>query len=584
MANKVKAKSNRSTQIKEATGKYILGKAMKDHGVKYVFGYTGGAIMPFFDELEQNFPEIKPIKVRNEQGAAFAAQGYARATGNVGFVMTTSGPGATNTVTGVADAMMDSVPIMVITGQVPTGVVGTDAFQESDMVGIMYPITKQATMVTSPDHMAQNFHELTEIATQGRPGPVLLDLPKDSQFGTSKNITFKPKKKREYYPTDPTSSATYQEAIDLINKAKRPVVFCGHGVILADAGAEFKEFVEKGNFPFAFTLHGISTVPSDHPLCLGMMGMHGTVAANRAIVESDLIISFGMRFDDRVTAKLSEYAKDAQIIHIEIDPSEIDKNVRTDIAINGDVKDVLSKFTPKIHKTSRPEWLGEISKNKQKWENFIEPVLDKGTGPNGELLMKTIINRISEITQGQDNIVADVGQNQMMAARFYNFQKFNSHFSSGGLGTMGFSLPTAIGVKIARPKERVWAICGDGGLQMNIQELGTILEYKLDIDIILLNNSVLGMVRQWQSLFFNKRYAGTTITNPDFMKIAEAYGIPSRQVTKVNEIDSAINWAMENKGPTLTEFVCDKDELILPMIPAGATFDEMIETNKDIKS
>ncbi|MBN2101199.1 biosynthetic-type acetolactate synthase large subunit [Candidatus Dojkabacteria bacterium] len=571
-----------SRKSPEKSGKYILAKAMKEYGTKYVFGYTGGAIMPFFDELQQNFPGIKPIKVRHEQGAAFAAQGYARATGKIGFVATTSGPGATNTVTGVADAMMDSVPIFVITGQVPTSVVGTDAFQESDMVGIMYPITKQAVMPYSTDELAEKFFELTQIATQGRPGPVHLDLPKDIQLDTSEKTTYKPTNKREYYPTEKVSQTTYDNAIALINKAKRPIVFCGHGVILANAGKAFTDFVEKCNIPFSTTLHGISAVPSDHPLNLGMMGMHGTVAANRAITSSDLIISLGMRFDDRVTAKLSEYARNAQTIHVEIDASEIRKIVKTNIPINDDVKTAIKKFLSGAKRLPRKEWFSEIERNKQTWTKFISKQIRKGTGPNGRLLMKTVISRLSEITKGQDNIVADVGQNQMMSARFYNYQRFNTHFSSGGLGTMGFSLPTAIGVKIARPKERVWAICGDGGLQMNIQELGTILEHKLDIDIILLNNGVLGMVRQWQSLFFGKRYAETDLTNPDFMKIAEAYGMPSRRVEKVTEIDSAIRWAMENKGPTLTEFVCDKDELIMPMIPAGATFEEMIETDNDI--
>jgi acetolactate synthase-1/2/3 large subunit len=578
------SKSNENEkESQKVSGRHVLAKSMKEYGVKYIFGYTGGAIMPFYDELMVNFPEIKPVTVRHEQGATFAAQGYARATGEMGFVMTTSGPGATNTVTGVADANMDSVPIMVVTGQVPTTVVGTDAFQESDMVGIMSPTTKKSVMVKSADEMAETFFELTQRATQGRPGPVHLDLPKDVQLNMTSKADYDNSNPKNYYPSEPTPEKNYQKAVEMINKAECPVVFCGHGVVLAQAGDEFKKFVEKINSPFSFTLHGISAVPADHPLSVGMMGMHGTIAANRAILESDLIVSFGMRFDDRVTAKLSEYATDADLIHVEIDPKEIDKNVKTDVAINADIKQALEKLLPKLEAKNHKEWIERTNKNKKRWEEFITPRIKKGTGPNGKLLMKTVITKLSQLTAGQDNIVADVGVNQMMAARYYNFRRFNSHFSSGGLGTMGFSVPTAIGVKYARPDERVWAVCGDGGIQMNIQELGTILEHDLDIDIVVLNNSVLGMVRQWQSLFFDKRYAETDLRNPDFLKIAQGYGMPARRVTEVDEIEDAIRWAKDEEGATLTEFVCDEDELILPMIPSGATFDEMIETEEDVE-
>lgn len=559
------------------TGKYILSKALSDYGVEYIFGYTGGAIMPVVDEL-MNFPNVKPIKVRNEQGAAFAAQGYARATGKIGFVFTTSGPGATNTVTGVADAFMDSTPIFVITGQVPTTVVGTDAFQESDMVGIMYPITKQAIMPTTTDDIAQTFYELTEIALQGRPGPVHMDLPKDIQLNKSENITYEPVKKRQYYPTVKSKQKVYEQAAELINKSERPVVFCGHGVILSKAETEFQKFVEKGSLPFAFTMQGISAVKDDHELALGMMGMHGEAAANRAILNSDLIISIGMRFDDRVTGKLSEYAKNARIIHVEIDPAEISKNVATDIPINSDAKAALKKLSKLIKSKARKPWFEQITESKKRWEEYIKPKIKKGTGPNGGLLMSRIMTDLSDVTKGEDNIVADVGIHEMMCARYYNFQRTNSFFASGGAGTMGFSLPTSVGVKLARPKERVWAIMGDGGFQMNIQELGTILEHNLDIDVIIMNNGVLGMVRQWQDLFFNKRFAETDLPNPDFQKIAEAYNIPSRKIDEVKDIRRTLKWAMDIKGPTITEFVIDKDEKILPMVPSGATFDKMIET------
>jgi len=571
---------NKKTQRKK-TGSYILAKALVDYGAEYVFGYTGGAIMPFIDELS-DVKDIKIVKVRNEQGAAFAAGGYARASGKLGFVMTTSGPGATNTLTGVADCMMDSVPIMVITGQVATGVVGTDAFQESDIVGMMLCTTKHAVQPTSTDELAQTFHELAEVAMQGRVGPVNLDVPRDVQLGSSKNVTYKQRKKERYFETETVTSEKLRAAADMINNSKRPVIFCGHGILLGNAGRQFVSFVEKGKLPFAYTLQGLSGAPTDHALSLGMLGMHGTVAANRAIYNSDLIVALGMRFDDRVTGKLDEYAKNARVIHVDIDDSEIDKNVKVDLSFNADVKQVLTKLTPIVKKQLRATWFTDITKNKQKWDSYITPILKKGTGPNGNLLIKTIMMHLSKLTKGRDNVVSDVGVHEMLVARYTIFKRFNTFFSSGGLGTMGFSLPNAIGVKFARPKERVWAVMGDGGFQMNVQELGTILEHKLDVKIVILNNSVLGMVRQWQDMFFNKRFVETDMTNPDFLKIAEAYNIPGRRIIQPSEIDEAFHWAMNMPGPTILEFVCDKDEKVFPMILPNASFDEMIETEESI--
>ncbi|MGD9129515.1 MAG: biosynthetic-type acetolactate synthase large subunit [Candidatus Woesebacteria bacterium] len=562
------------------TGKHILCQALKKIKAGAIFGYTGGAIMPLYDELEK-FPELKHVMTRHEQGAAFAAQGYARATGELAFVFTTSGPGATNTITGVADAMMDSVPIMVITGQVATSVVGTDAFQESDVVGLMLPITKHSTVVTDTDDLAETFFKLTSIALEGRPGPVHLDLPKDIQLGFSSNTDYQLKPYDFYYPAASVPKKKYQQAAEIINQAKKPVVFCGHGVVISKSHQEFLRFIEKGKLTFASTSHGLSAVPSDHPLHLGMMGMHGTVAANKAIEEADCIVALGMRFDDRVTGKLSEYAPAAKIIHIDIDQSEIDKNVSTDLAINSDLKPALQAITPMIKKVARKDWLSKIQKNKAKWEKYIQPLIKKGIGDNGGLLMKTIVTKLSTLTKGKDNIVSDVGIHEMMLARFYNFQRFNTWFHSGGAGTMGFSLPTAIGVKVARPKERVWAVMGDGGFQMNVQELGTILAEQLDIKIVILNNSTLGMVRQWQTLFFNKAYAQTDMINPDFIKLADSYNIPGKRVSQTKEIGPAIKWAMKTKGPVILEFVCDKDEKIFPMVPSGANFREMIETHHD---
>jgi acetolactate synthase-1/2/3 large subunit len=474
---------------------------------------------------------------------------------------------------------------MVITGQVPTNVVGTDAFQESDMVGMMYPTTKQAVMIQKTDNLQEKFFNLAHIATAGRPGPVHIDLPKNVQLNSAnlKDLD-EVEPNREYFKVPHTTQAQYDKAAQLIDQAEKPVAFCGHGVIISQAEKEFERFVEKSNIPFTSTLHGLSALPADHPKSLGMMGMHGTVAANKAISQTDLIIAFGMRFDDRVTAKLSEYAKNAKVIHVEIDPSEIDKNVETSLAINADAKNALEKLNNRVTNKNRKDWFDYLDKQTQRWQDYIEPILKKGTGPNKGLLMKTIVHRMSELTKGKDNVVPDVGLNQMMAARFYNYQRTNSAFFSGGLGTMGCALPTAIGVKLARPDERVWVIAGDGGIQMNLQEFETLIEYDLDIKIMVFNNEVLGMVRQWQSLFFGKRYAQTDLVNPDFVKLAQAYDIPAQKVTEVEDIDDSIKWAIETDGPTLVEYSCDRDELIMPMIPAGATFDEMIETKKDIKS
>ena len=564
------------------TGSWLICQAFNEAGVNTIFGYTGGAIMPIYHELTK-FPHIKHITTRHEQGAAFAAQGYARATGKVGFVMTTSGPGATNSITGVADAMLDSVPIMVITGQVATSVIGSDAFQENDVVGLMLPITKHSTIATNINSLAATFHELADIALDGRPGPVHLDLPKNIQFAIpSKNIKVVKKRKSRYITVKPSKQA-YIKTAKYINESKQPVVFCGHGVVISRSQQLFTKFIEKGKLPFSSTSHGLSAVPADHKLHLGMMGMHGTVEANKAIHNADCIVALGMRFDDRVTGKLAEYAPNAKIVHVDIDLSELGKNVKPDVSINADVKEALSTLLPVITRKSRKGWFAQIKENQEKWKKYITPLIKKGVGDNGGLLMKTIISKLSDATNGNDNIVSDVGIHEMMCARFYNFQRFNTWFHSGGAGTMGFSLPSSIGVKMARPKERVWAVMGDGGFQMNVQELGTILSQKLDIKIIVLNNGVLGMVRQWQDLFFDKNYAETNLINPDFVKLAESYNIPGKRVSKVNEIDSAIKWAMKTKGPTIIEFVCDKDEKIFPMVPSNANFMQMIETHHDTK-
>ncbi len=568
-------------------GTELVLRALHAKGVKYIFGYTGGAIMPVFDEMDkqQLFRFIMP---RHEQGGAFMAQGLSRASlstddPQIGVCMSTSGPGAMNLVTGIADAHMDSVPVVAITGQVATGVIATDAFQESDVVGVMMPICKQTYMPLAAEEIEKTIHEAFYVATTGRFGPVVIDIPKDVQLQqTGEDYyfnpkTFRPKLPGFFYHPSPERDVLHQ-AIGMINRSERPVMFCGHGVIASNAGGLLQEFAEKTNIPVAFTMHGLSAMPLDHPLSLGMMGMHGTVEANRAVMNADLIISFGMRFDDRVTGKLNEYAANAEVIHIDIDPSELDKNVPTTVAINADVYRTLHVMLgdPELIIKPRRRWLAEIEENRKITLASIAEEMETGIGDEGKLLMKKIISRLSEITGGRDIIVPDVGQHQMMAARFYNYQTNNSWFSSGGAGTMGCSLPMAIGAKLARPEERVWSISGDGGFQMNMQELGTIMEQGIDVKIMILNNGYLGMVRQWQTLFFDGRYAGTPMQSPDFGSIAKAYGLPYQKITMLDDVDEAIRTAAGHDGSYILEFICDPSEVILPMIPSGGGFGDMI--------
>ena len=569
------------------TGKKLLLRALKEKGVKYIFGYTGGAIMPIFDEMDK-LGDFHFIMSRHEQGAAFMAQGVSRGSlstdqPQVGVCMTTSGPGAMNLATGIADAYMDSVPMLAVTGQVATGVIATDAFQESDVVGVMMPICKQTYMPLAADEVEMSVHEAFYVATTGRGGPVVIDIPKDVQNQlVADEYQFDAKSYRPnlpgfyYHPTP--ERETLQRAIKLINRSERPVMFCGHGVINSNAGKLLQEFAEKVNIPIASTLHGLSAIPADHPLHLGMMGMHGTVEANRAIMEADLLISFGMRFDDRVTGKLNEYAQYADVIHVEIDPSEIDKNVATTVAINADVYRTLHVLVgdPMLTYKPRRRWFEKIEGFRQVMAEDLRQEIETGVGDGGKLLMKSIVHQLSVLTGGKDLIVPDVGQHQMMAARFYNYQTENSWYASGGAGTMGASLPMAIGVKLARPAERVWSISGDGGFQMNIQELGTIMEQQLDVKIILLNHGYLGMVRQWQSLFFDGRFAGTPMQSPDFGLIAQAYGIPYRKVEQLADVAPALQAAIDHQGAMILEFICDPTEMILPMIPAGGGFEDML--------
>jgi acetolactate synthase-1/2/3 large subunit len=572
-------------------GTELVIKSLRDKEVQYVFGYTGGAIMPVFDEMEKQ-KAFSFIMSRHEQGAAFMAQGVSRASlatpnPQIGVCMATSGPGAMNLVTGIADAGMDSVPIIAITGQVPSGVIATDAFQESDVVGVMMPLTKQTYMPLDVAQIEQSIHEAFHVATVGRAGPVVIDIPKDVQNQqTAAGYRFDPTAFESdlvgmLYSPHPNRE-TIRKAVSLINRSERPVILCGHGIISANAGDLLRQFAEKANVPIAFTLHGLSAFPVDHPLSLGMVGMHGTVESNRALLNADLIIALGMRFDDRVTGKLDEFAINAEVIHVEIDPSEIDKNVKTTVSINADVGGAIQQLLrdPELISKPRRLWFEQIESYRREIADEIQEEITAGVGKEGQLLMKTIVSKLSKATGGRDIIVADVGQHQMIAARFYNYQTLNSWFTSGGAGTMGCALPMAVGVKLVRPDERVWSISGDGGFQMNIQELGTVMEHDIDIKILLFNNGYLGMVRQWQTLFYDGRFAGTPMKNPDFGRIAAAYGIPYQRVSTVDAIDDALSAAADHKGATMVEFLCDPSEIVLPMVPSGGGIADMITSTK----
>ncbi len=568
-------------------GTELVLKALIDNGVKFIFGYTGGAIMPIFDEMEKQ-KSLSFIMSRHEQGAAFMAQGISRASlstshPRTGVCMATSGPGAMNLVTGIADANMDSVPVLAITGQVPTGVIATDAFQESDVVGVMMPLTKQTYMPLSVDEIETTIHEAMYVASTGRGGPVVVDIPKDVQLQETQSVCeFDPRSCEPQLPgffySPSVDMEALKQAVGLINRSERPIILCGHGVISSNAGPKLQAFAERTNIPVAFTLHGLSALPVDHRVSLGMVGMHGTVEANRALMKADLIISFGMRFDDRVTGNLKDFAINAKVIHVEIDPSEIDKNVKTSVSLNADVAQVLTLLErdPTLVSKPRSRWFAQIDEFRLEIADQIQKEIDAGIGREGQLLAKTIIRRLSHLTRGKDIIVGDVGQHQMILARFYNFQTVNSWFTSGGAGTMGCALPMSIGVKLARPDERVWSVSGDGGFQMNIQELGTIMEHDIDVKILLMNNGYLGMVRQWQTLFYDGRYAGTPMKNPDYGAIAGGYGIPYLKVSSLDQVDDAIQRAADHKGAFMVEFLCDPSEIILPMVPAGGGVADMI--------
>jgi acetolactate synthase-1/2/3 large subunit len=559
---------------KTITGAELLCRSLVEEGVTYLFGYTGGAIMPVYDAFPK-FPRLRHVMVRHEQAAAFAAQGMARATGKAGVCIATSGPGATNLMTGIADAHMDSIPLIAITGQVATAVIGTDAFQESDIIGMLVPVTKQSYILDDPYEIPRVVKEAFYLANTGRKGPVNIDFPKDIANAVVPDGDFDTTIRYPVRPPPGIGSDQLAHAKKLMASAKRPIVFVGHGVIQSGAHAEVRRFIDRSRMPFSFTLHGISALPADHPQCLGMMGMHGTMEANRAIEHADLIIALGMRFDDRVTGKLDEYAKNADVIHVEQDPSEINKNVRATVAVYSDLKPAVAEMAKVVEPKPYKEWYAFAAGNRREWERLDPVNRGNGRGEKKSLLMGSVIRKLSTLTEGRDNVVADVGQHQMFAARYYRFHRFNTWFNSGGLGSMGFSVPAAMGVKFARPAERVWVVVGDGSFQMNIQELGTIMEHRIDLKIVLLNNNFLGMVRQWQDLFHGSRFVGTPVMNPDFIALAGAYGIAGERVKEGKALVPALKRAMNHKGAYLLEVVTDMEEMILPMIPAGSRFSDM---------
>ncbi len=554
------------------TGAEAVVKSLIEEGIDCIYGYPGGAIMPVYDQFYSYQDQIKHILTRHEQGAIHSAQGYARATGKVGACIATSGPGATNLITGIADAMIDSTPLVVITGQVHHHLLGSDAFQETDVVGISMPITKWNVQVTKaediPDAIAKAFY----IAKSGRPGPVLVDITKNAQFGELDYSYTKCTGIRSYSIAQEPTDESIVAAAKLINEAKKPFIIYGQGVVLSRAEKELIELVEKTDIPAAWTILGLSSMPTNHSHNVGMVGMHGNYAPNILTNECDLLIAIGMRFDDRVTGRLEDYAKQAKVIHIEIDPAEINKNIKADVPVLGDAKLALQKLIPLVNKNNHQEWRNKFAELRKEEEFIFEQDL-KPTKDG--LTMGEVMRRINENTGGDAILVTDVGQHQMIAIRYMEFNKPMSNITSGGLGTMGFCLPAAIGAKMAVPEREVVAVIGDAGFQMTIQELGTIMQNGAAVKIVILNNNFLGMVRQWQQLFFDKRYSSTEMNNPDFIKIAEGYRIKGEKVTTRENLDGAVKRMMQSKEAFLLEVVVEKEGNVFPMIATGASVSEI---------
>ncbi|WP_368670025.1 biosynthetic-type acetolactate synthase large subunit [Chitinophaga sp. GbtcB8] len=551
------------------TGAEAVIRSLIAEGVETIFGYPGGAIMPIYDALYDFQDQVHHILVRHEQGATHAAQGFARTSGKVGVVFATSGPGATNLVTGLADAHMDSTPMVCITGQVGAALLGTDAFQETDVIGITMPITKWNIQVTRAEDIPGAIAKAFYIAANGRPGPVLVDITKNAQFA---KFDFQYKKCdyiRSYRPVPELQNEQVEEAAALINSAKRPYILCGHGVLIANAEKELIALAEKAQIPIASTLLGLSAVPVDHPLYVGYLGMHGNYGPNINTNECDVLIAVGMRFDDRITGDVNSYATQAKVLHIEIDAAEINKIIKADVAVHADAKAALTALLPKVKAQKHDEWLQSFREADKKEE---EKVTRKELYPTeGQLKMAEVIRHISEKTGGHAVLVTDVGQHQMVASRYYGFKDPNTNITSGGMGTMGFALPASMGAKMGAPEKEVVAIIGDGCFQMTLQELGTIYQSEIGVKIVILNNNFLGMVRQWQQLFFDKRYSSTEMINPDFVQIAKGFYIPGRKVTDRADISAAVDEMLNHKGAYLLEVVVEQEDNVFPMVPSGAS-------------
>jgi len=552
------------------SGAEIMWECLVREGVEVVFGYPGGANMPIYDAM-LNYT-IHHVLVRHEQGGAHMADGYARASGKVGVAMATSGPGATNLVTGIATAMMDSSPVVFITGQVAAHLIGGDAFQEVDMTGITLPITKHNYLVTRAEEIAEVVREAFYIARSGRPGPVLIDICKNAQIEKTEFVYPETVHLAGYQPPTHAPKSSLEQAVKLIEKAKRPLILCGHGILMSGAEDVLQVFAVKTNTPVTSTLLGLGAFPASHPLHLGMMGMHGEAHCNLAIQNADLLLAFGMRFDDRVTGTLKTYAPNAKKIHIEIDPSELHKNVQVEVPLVGDLKNVITDLVPLVDEYDHEEWMQQIAE----WRSEGDQRSIMAWDDDGKLHVAHLVRDIWEATGGNAIVTTDVGQHQMWTAQYYALDKPNRWITSGGAGTMGFGLPSAIGAWFANKDQEIWAIAGDGGFQMTAAELTTAVQEGANVKVAIMNNNFLGMVRQWQEFFFEKRYSAVNMVSPDFVKLADAHGVPARRVTKLNEVKDAIEWARKTKGPVVLEFRVEQEEAVYPMVPAGAALDNMI--------
>jgi len=563
----------------ERTGAQIIWEVLSHQGIDVLFGYPGGAILPAYDALPE-YPAVKHVLVRHEQGAAHMADGYARASGRIGVCMATSGPGATNLVTGIATAMMDSSPVLCITGQVPSHAIGTDAFQETDVTGVMLPITKHSYLVTKTDEIAATLKEAIYIAQSGRPGPVLVDISKDAQQGTCDlEWDDSPVLLPGYRPDLRALPEEFERAVELINAAKKPVILAGHGVLMSESSQALLDFVEKTRIPVAMTLLGLSGFPASHPLNMGMMGMHGESWVNTAIQESDLLLAFGMRFDDRVIGNPKTYALNAKKIHVEIDPSEINKNIPVDVGIVGDLRETLNVLLPGVEKRDRSAWHEHI--NELKGDSAVRDILQ--LADSGHLYAAHVINDLWCYTEGKALVVTDVGQHQMWETQYYKHDYPRRLITSGGLGTMGFALPAAIGAKMAMPDEEVWVIAGDGGFQMTAAELSTCVQENIKINIAIINNGYLGLVRQWQEFFYGGRYSASPMQNPDFVKLAEAHGITGMRVESRDQIQETVQRARDASGTVVIDFRVEKEDTVYPMVPAGADLHAMIRRPSTVK-